>query len=68
MAQNDNPLKLCMRIWSGFTKFLRSQCNKDRVIDSIYFGQFFRKETGDTVDDESMPTYACIQDLRKSGN
>lgn len=60
MQQNDNPLKLCMRIWSGYTKFLRSQCNKDRVIDSIYFGQFFRKDAVDQGDDQEVPTYACI--------
>ena len=66
---NDNPHKLCMRIWSGYTKFLRSQCNKDRVIDSIYFGQFFKKETPEATDGEDVqPTYACIHDLGKNGN
>ena len=34
-----------MRIWSGFTKFIRSQCNKDRIIDSLFFGTFYRKDS-----------------------
>lgn len=34
--------KECQRIWSAFTKFIRSQCNKNRVIDSQYFGAFFK--------------------------
>ena len=40
----ESAQKLCMRIWSGYTKFLRSQCNKNRVIDSLYFGSFLKKE------------------------
>lgn len=32
-----------MRIWSGFTKFIRSQCNKERIIDSLFFGTFYKK-------------------------
>jgi len=42
-----------MRIWSGYTKFIRSQCNKDRVVDSIYFGTFFRKEAGENAKTEN---------------
>ena len=42
---NESSFKLCTRIWSGYTKFIRSQCNKDRLIDSIYFGTFFKKDS-----------------------
>ena len=35
-----------MRIWSGFTKFIRSQCNKERIIDSLFFGTFYKKSGG----------------------
>ena len=35
---------MCMRIWSGFSKFIRSQCNKDRIIDSLFFGTFYKKD------------------------
>ena len=55
-----------MRIWSGYTKFIRSQCNKDRIIDSIYFGAFFRKESAENNGEENTGTagntYACIHD------
>ena len=35
---------MCMRIWSGFSKFIKSQCNKDRVIDTLFFGSFYAGE------------------------
>lgn len=61
-----------MRIWSGYTKFLRSQCNKDRVIDSLYFGTFFRKETGEADGNDEKGTagnsYACIHDPKSQNN
>ena len=37
-----NKEKEYQRIWSAYTKFIRSQCNKDRVIDSLYFGAFYK--------------------------
>lgn len=61
-----------MRIWSGYTKFLRSQCNKERVIDSLYFGLFYRKESNDKDGEENTGTagntYACIHDNKKAAN
>ena len=45
LSKNDK-LKVCMRIWSGFTKFIRSQCNKERIIDSLFFGTFYKKTAG----------------------
>lgn len=47
IALNGNNLKTeklkqCMRIWSGFTKLIRSQCTKDRIIDSIYLGTYYK--------------------------
>jgi hypothetical protein len=38
----EQNIKLCNRIWSGYTKFIRSQCNKDRIVDSLYFGHFVK--------------------------
>lgn len=35
-------LKACLRIWSGFSKFIRSQCSKGRIIDSQHLGTFYR--------------------------
>ena len=28
------------KIWTALSKLIRSQCNKGRVIDSLYFGSF----------------------------
>lgn len=71
----EASIKLCMRIWSGYTKFIRSQCNKDRIIDSQYFGSFFKKDSSndnlETQDsDRKIPvgggnTYACVNDSKK---
>jgi|TARA_B110000305_G_C19406914_1_gene623273 hypothetical protein len=36
-----DAIRMCMRIWSGFSKFIKSQCNKDRVIDTLFFGSFY---------------------------
>ena len=40
MTQQES-LKLCMKIWSGYTKYVRSQANKNRIVDSLYFGKFY---------------------------
>lgn len=70
---HHTQVKLCMRIWSGYTKFIRSQCNKDRIIDSIYFGSFLKKDTAPSVlggaeaDKLLAPgnTYALVNDCKK---
>jgi hypothetical protein len=62
-----------MRIWSGYTKFIRSQCNKDRLIDSIYFGSFFKRDTAPSMlggmEAEKMlgpgNTYGLVNDTKK---
>ena len=41
-VHKTDRLKLGMRIWSGLTKFIRSQCAKDRIIDSIYLGTYYK--------------------------
>jgi hypothetical protein len=70
---HHTQVKLCMRIWSGYTKFIRSQCNKDRIIDSIYFGSFFKKDTAPSMlggfEGEKVlgpgNTYALVNDCKK---
>ena len=52
-ANYEQSLKLCMRIWSGYSKFIRSQCNKDRVIDSLYFGSFLKKDVPASIISET---------------
>lgn len=55
----DSVAKMVYRIWSGYTKFLRSQCNKDRVCDSNYFGSFARKPVDNQ---EQRYQYVMIND------
>lgn len=33
------------KIWTALSKLIRSQANKDRIIDSIYFGSFAKGST-----------------------
>jgi len=35
--------KMCLRIWSAYSKFIKSQCNKGKIIDSMFFGLFYRE-------------------------
>ena len=37
-------MRQCAKIWTALGKLIRSQCNKGRIIDSLYFGSF-AKET-----------------------
>lgn len=37
-------LKLYLKIWSGFTKFIRSQTAQGKTIDSLHFGNFRMKQ------------------------
>jgi hypothetical protein len=38
-------MKLAIKIWTAMGKFIRSQCNKGRVIDSLCFGTFAKGST-----------------------
>jgi hypothetical protein len=35
-------LKNYMKVWCGMTKFIKSQCLKDQIIDTRFFGYFKR--------------------------
>lgn len=35
-----DQLKQVAKIWTASCKLIRSQCNKDRIIDSLFFGSF----------------------------
>ena len=43
-AQENNPeraqMRQCAKIWTTLGKLIRSQCNKGRIVDSLYFGSF----------------------------
>lgn len=38
-----------LKIWSATTKYIKSQCDKGRLIDTMYFGQFFQAEGAEGV-------------------
>ena len=38
--QQKAQLRQIAKIWTALSKLIRSQCNKGRVIDSLYFGSF----------------------------
>jgi len=48
----DHPYKMCQRIWSAYTKYIRQQCRKERQVDSFYFGSFIKKNSED--EDETI--------------
>ena len=48
-------LKLYMRIWSGLTKYIRSQCSKGRAVDTAIFG-WIRIDQGDEQNNPEMTT------------
>lgn len=40
-----NQIKLASKIWHASSKFIRSQCNKGRVCDSLFFGTFAKADS-----------------------
>lgn len=52
-----------MRIWSGFTKFIRSQVNKDRIIDSLFFGTFYKKDSSNA---ETKNPYVFVTESQRN--
>ena len=40
-----DQMKMAIKIWTAVGKFIRSQCNKGRVIDSLCFGTFAKAST-----------------------
>lgn len=37
-----------MKIWAAGNKFIKAQCNKGRIVDTLYFGTFTRADTLDS--------------------
>lgn len=63
-TQVETSLKLCQRMWSAYTKYIRSQCNKDRLVDTLLYGFFFKKDGDDLT---TGPQY-CYANDAKRGN
>ena len=52
-----DQLRQVAKIWTALCKLIRSQSNKGRIIDSLYFGSF--SKTSVMAGDENAPkTYA----------
>ncbi len=47
-ARKDQ-LKLALKVWTASSKFIRSQCNKARIVDTLLFGTFARANTLDAA-------------------
>jgi len=45
LPSKREQFKAAMKVWSAMSKFLRSQCNKGRIVDSLYFGTFGKAST-----------------------
>ena len=43
-AQAETSLKLCQRIWTAYTKYIRAQAAKDRLVDSLFYGYFWKND------------------------
>ena len=41
-SQPTDKLKQCLKIWAGFTKYIRTQVNKNKIIDSLFLGTFYK--------------------------
>ena len=50
---STEQLRIVAKIWTALSKLIRSQCNKDRIIDSLFFGSFGKTQV--MVDDMQAP-------------
>ena len=55
-----------MRIWSTYCKFIKSQCNKGKIIDSMFFGLFYQEgmNTSNYNDPSEFQRYIMVADGR----
>ena len=51
--QHREQLRMMAKIWTALNKLIRSQCNKDRIIDSLFFGSFGKTQV--VTDDLTAP-------------
>lgn len=47
-ANRKDQVKLALKVWTASSKFIKSQCNKGRIVDTLYFGTFARADTFDS--------------------
>ena len=49
-----DQLKLALKVWTASSKFIKSQCNKGRIVDTLLFGTFAK---ADSVDSSAAADY-----------
>jgi hypothetical protein len=49
--ERKSQVKLAMKLWLALGKFIRSQCNKDKVVDTLFFGTFAKASVLNKGDD-----------------
>ena len=60
-SKRKGMLKILMKIWSGVTKFIKSQTTQGKKVDTGYFGTFYMVENIENADMKSDMS----MDLRK---
>ena len=56
-----------MKIWSAFTKYIRSQCNKDRIVDTQCLGMFYKQGGDGPAAGEPMASNKQLQHVFVKG-
>ena len=51
-------------MWQAYTKYIRAQCNKDRLVDSLLYGFYFKKTA--EGDETLPPQYMFATDAKRS--
>ena len=52
-TERKNLVKQAMKVWLAVGKFVRSQANKDKVVDTLFFGTFAKASTVQSKGKES---------------
>ena len=55
-SARKDQLKLALKIWTASSKFIKSQCNKGRIVDTLLFGTFAKAAT---IDKTALPDFYC---------
>jgi hypothetical protein len=52
-------MKLAIKVWTAMSKFIRSQCNKGKIVDTVNFGTFAKASSlkNEVADGEDYYVY-----------
>ena len=57
--QRREMIKMALKVWYACNKFVKSQCKKDRVVDTLNFGTFCKAGTLDSANAASHHFVYC---------